>query len=65
MEKKQKRFILVKQKGSLAATPMILIDRETRVQYLYFVSGYAGGLTVLVNQDGKPLLADTEDMLEN
>ena len=36
----------------------ILVDKETRVMYL-FVDGYkAGGLTVMLDTDGKPLLYD-------
>lgn len=34
----------------------ILRDNETGVQYLLLQEGYGAGLTVLVDQDGKPLL---------
>lgn len=34
----------------------ILVDEETGVMYLYRGSGYGGGLTVMVNKDGTPLL---------
>ena len=34
----------------------IVIDRDTKVQYLYVNCGYGGGLTVLVDAEGKPLL---------
>ena len=34
----------------------IYIDKETRVQYLFIREGYGGGLTVLVDADGKPIL---------
>lgn len=36
----------------------VLVDSETGVQYLFIQWGYAGGLTVVVDADGKPLLAD-------
>ena len=39
----------------------ILVDTETGVQYLYRFSGYGGGLTVLLGQDGKPLLYQPEN----
>lgn len=65
MAKKDKRFIPVKQPGNLSGAPVLLVDRETGVQYLFYASGYAGGLTVLVDRDGKPLLAHPEDMLDD
>ncbi len=34
----------------------IWVDLETKVQYLWHAEGYAGGLTVLLDADGKPLL---------
>jgi len=39
---------------SIRAT--VITDTETGVQYLYFQRGHSGGLTVLVDADGKPLL---------
>ena len=34
----------------------ILVDKETGVNYLFTTSGYAGGLTVLLNRDGTPVI---------
>ena len=34
----------------------IWVDRETGVNYLFHGSGSAGGLTVLLNADGKPVI---------
>ena len=34
----------------------IWVDKETGVNYLYRQSGYAGGLTVLIGKDGKPVI---------
>ena len=34
----------------------IWVDTQTGVQYLYHASGNSGGLTVLVDAEGKPLL---------
>ena len=34
----------------------IYVDKETGVQYIFMSSGYRGGLCVLVDSDGKPLL---------
>ena len=35
---------------------MILRDKETGVQYLWVKSGYSGGLSPLLDSDGKPLI---------
>ena len=55
MVKKQRRFVISNKEGALEGT-MIITDSETGVQYLFASAGYAGGLTLLVDQDGKPLL---------
>ncbi|MDL2234738.1 DUF6440 family protein [Christensenellaceae bacterium OttesenSCG-928-L17] len=34
----------------------LLTDEETGVQYLFFSAGYGGGLTVRVDQNGKPMI---------
>lgn len=38
----------------------IWVDKETGVHYLYRQSGYAGGLTVLLGADGKPIITPLE-----
>lgn len=35
---------------------IILVDKETGVMYLYAYNGQRGGLTVMVDEDGKPLI---------
>ena len=52
---KEKRFERVFKQGGLDACE-ILVDTETGVQYLFRASGYAGGLTPLLDAEGKPLL---------
>lgn len=37
---------------------VVYVDTETGVQYLYVIGYSKGGLTVLVDSDGKPLIAD-------
>ena len=39
----------------------IWVDRETGVNYLYHSNGYSGGLTVLVDKDGKPIVTSGEE----
>lgn len=34
----------------------ILVDKETGVNYLFYQDGYAGGLTPLLDADGKPVI---------
>ena len=34
----------------------IWVDNETGVNYLYRQSGYSGGMTVLLDKDGKPVI---------
>ena len=34
----------------------IWVDRKTGVNYLFHGSGYAGGLTPLLDRDGKPVV---------
>ena len=34
----------------------IWVDKETGVNYLFHASGYAGGLTVMLDKDGKPIV---------
>ena len=52
---KKRRFVISNKEGALEGT-MIITDSETGVQYLFASAGYAGGLTLLVDKDGKPLL---------
>ena len=35
---------------------VIFVDKETGVNYLYVSSGYGGGLTALLDKDGKPIV---------
>ena len=38
----------------------IWVDRETGVNYLFSFNGYAGGLTVLLGKDGKPVISPVQ-----
>ena len=39
----------------------IWVDKQTGVNYLYHASGYSGGLTVLVDENGKPIVTKVEE----
>ena len=56
MAKKDSRFIKILEESSFISSSEIWVDTETGVQYLYHSAGYSGGLTVLVDAEGKPLL---------
>lgn len=50
-----KRFEKTYSQGTMS-TIEIWVDRETGVNYLFRTSGYAGGLTVLLDKDGRPVV---------
>lgn len=55
---KDKRFEKVySQKGM--SVMEIWVDKETGVNYVFHVSGYAGGMTPLLDRDGKPIISST------
>ncbi len=58
MAKKENRFVKVySQGGGFSGNYMsIYVDRQTGVNYLYSGAGYGGGLTVLLNRDGTPVV---------
>ena len=51
---KDKRFEKIYSQG--CGSMEIWVDKETGVNYLYRQSGYAGGMTVLLGKDGKPVI---------
>ena len=55
---KDKRFEKIYSQG--AGAMEIWVDKETGVNYLYHSSGYSGGLTVLLDQDGNPVVTSIE-----
>lgn len=52
------RFEIVYKEGNtlVKGLKMVLVDKETGVNYLFVESGYAGGLTPLLDADGKPIV---------
>lgn len=51
-----KRFETIYKQGM--GSLRILLDTETGVQYLAMIEGYAGGLTPLLDRDGKPIIGN-------
>ena len=60
MTSKEKRFENVYKQG-VAPSIQILVDKETGVNYLFHSSGYAGGLTVMLDKDGKPIVTPARE----
>lgn len=55
MARKDNRFEVV-HKDSGMFSRRILVDKKTGVNYLYVSEGYSGGLTVMLDRDGKPIV---------
>ncbi|MCR5736332.1 MAG: DUF6440 family protein [Eubacterium sp.] len=59
MAKNQERFEVVLKEGSsmkFSGLRLVLVDKETGVNYLWLASGSAGGLTPLLDAEGKPVI---------
>jgi len=59
MSKMSDRFIVVEKSGSQlkdSGLVQVIVDRETGVNYLWIKSGYAGGITPLLDAEGKPVV---------
>ena len=49
------RFEKTYSQGMLTVTE-IWVDKETGVNYVFHASGYSGGLTPLLDREGKPVV---------
>ena len=56
MFKENERFEKVYSQGAVNQTE-IWVDKETGVNYLFHASGYAGGMTPLLDREGKPVIS--------
>ncbi len=52
---KEKRFVKTWSDGAFGSNE-IWVDKKTGVNYLFHASGYAGGMCVLVDREGKPVI---------
>ncbi|MBR6595536.1 MAG: xylan 1,4-beta-xylosidase [Oscillospiraceae bacterium] len=66
MARKEDRFvkILVDNGGFSESNMAIYVDRQTGVNYLFAQSGYSGGLCVLVDAQGKPIITPPSQLME-
>ncbi len=61
MAKKDERFIKTYSQGTVNVSE-IWVDKETGVNYFFHVSGYAGGLTPLLDRNGNPVITPITDL---
>ena len=51
------RFVIQeKNTMNLLTETLVIVDKVTGVNYLYVGRGYGGGLTPLIDADGKPIV---------
>lgn len=55
-----KRFEKTYSQGTMNVTE-IWVDRQTGVNYVFHSSGYAGGMTVLLDRNGNPVITPIEN----
>ncbi len=53
---KEKRFVRIHTDGMMSGNE-IWVDTTTGVNYFFHASGNAGGLTPLLDKEGKPLVS--------
>ena len=52
----EKRFVKIYSDGVMNVSE-IWVDTQTGVNYFYHAAGYSGGLTVLLDREGKPAIS--------
>ncbi len=55
------RFVKVYSQGKLNGV-QIWVDKETGVNYVFAFDGYAGGLTVRLDAEGKPIVTPLDEL---
>lgn len=64
MLNKDNRFEVIYKDGSQisdAGVRQILVDKDTGVNYLVWKSGYAGGITPLLDENGDVIITEIEE----
>ena len=57
---KNERFEIIYSQGKVHEV-QIWVDKETGVNYMFYHQGYAGGLTPLLDKDGKPVISTVDN----
>lgn len=55
----KKKLTKVYSQGTINVSE-IWVDMETGVNYFYHAAGYSGGLSVLLDEEGKPIVTPKE-----
>ena len=56
-KKKESRFVtILSESAKGGGIARVMVDTETGIQYLFVYALEAGGLTILADEDGKPLI---------
>ena len=55
MAKKEERFVRIHSENM--GGEQIIVDKVTGVNYLFVTGGYAGGLPVLLDRNGNPVVS--------
>ena len=61
MSKEEKRFEVIFKEGSQIKDEgmrQVVVDKETGVNYFVWKSGYAGGVTPLLDSEGKVIITE-------
>lgn len=57
---KDKRFEIIETQSGFITEIKVIIDKETGVNYMFVHDGYAGGLSVMVDENGDPLVSEID-----
>ena len=58
---KDERFVKIYSQGKITVSE-IWVDTLTGVNYVYHAAGYSGGLTVLLDREGKPVISSAAEI---
>ena len=62
MAENNERFVKSYKEGAFSGNGFeVWVDTETGVNYIYSFSGYGGGITPLLDKDGKVTITPIED----
>ena len=59
-KEENERFVKTFSQGKLEGNE-IWVDKVTGVNYLFHFAGYSGGLTPLLDENGKPIVTKIEE----
>ncbi len=60
---KDKRFIVTEKEGSAFSNLIqVIVDKKTGVNYMFVQSGNSGGLTPLLDREGKPVITSVTNL---